>query len=202
MHYGFFLKSLNCPRCGDPNDQLKKCPRCGDPFQIRHYRKMNPMLEYHRTKLIEFLTKTWEFYELLKEYKKNPSKQQKEFLKQEFDDLFSTKTSYEELDKRIALTKQKKDKLLLVLDYPEIPLHNNPAEIALREFVLKKRISYGTRSKDGRIAWENMMSILDTCRKHGVSFFDYVKDIFSGEYKMQRLANIIKQKALDKSAIY
>lgn len=170
--------------------------------EIRHYRKMNPMLEYHRTKLIEFLTKTWKLYELLKEYKKNPSEQQKEFLKKEFDDLFSTKTGYEELDKRIALTKEKKDKLLLVLDHPEIPLHNNPAEIALREFVLKKRISYGTRSKEGRIAWENMMSILDTCRKHGISFFDYVKDIFSGEYKMARLADLITQKALDKSSIY
>ena len=89
-----------------------------------------------------------------------------------------------------------------MLDYPEIPLHNNPAEISLREFVLKKRISHGTRSKDGRIAWENMMSILDTCRKHGVSFFEYVKDIFSGEYKMTRLADLITQKALDKSAIH
>jgi len=170
--------------------------------EIRHYRKMNPMLEYHRTKLREFLTKIWEFYELLKEYKKNPSEPQKELLKKEFDDLFSTKTGYEELDKRIALTREKKDKLLLVLDYPEIPLHNNPAEIGLREFVLKKRISHGTRSKDGRIAWENMMSLLDTCRKQGISFFEYVKDIFSGEYKMTRLADLITKKALDKSAIY
>lgn len=54
--------------------------------------------------------------------------------------------------------------------HTRIPLHNNPAEIALRELVIKKRISYGTKSEDGRLAWENMMTILDTCRKHGVSF--------------------------------
>ena len=51
----------------------------------------------------------------------------------EFDELFSTETRYEELDKRIALTKKKKEELLLVLRFPEIPLHNNPAELALRE---------------------------------------------------------------------
>ena len=37
--------------------------------EIRHYRKLSPFLEYHRTKLHEFLTEIWKFYELLKEYK-------------------------------------------------------------------------------------------------------------------------------------
>ena len=110
------------------------------------------------------------------------------------------KTGYEELDKRITLTKEKKEVLLLVLTYPEIPLHNNPAEIAIRELVIKKKISYGTKTEDGKMAWENMMTILDTCRKLGVNFFDYVKDIFSGEYKMVRLSDIIVERALTSSA--
>jgi hypothetical protein len=42
------------------------------------------------------------------------------------------------------MTRKKNEKLLLVLDYPQIPLHNNPAEIALRELVIKKKISYIT----------------------------------------------------------
>ena len=106
------------------------------------------------------------------------------------------------LDRRNELTKKKKEKLLLVLAYPEIPLHNNPAEIALREMVIKKNISGGTRSEDGKIAWENMMSIMDTCRKNGVSFFSYVKDIFSEEYKMPRLADLILQRAQAMSTVY
>ena len=170
--------------------------------EIRHYKKMNPVLEYHHTQLIGFLTEIWKFYELLKEYKKTPDEQQKKFLKRRFDELFSTKTCYGELDKRIALTRGKKDALLLVLTYPEIPLHNNPAEIALRELVIKKKISYGTRSEHGRIAWENMMSILDTCRKHGVSFFDYVRDIFSDEYSMPRLSTLISEKTIINSTSY
>ena len=89
------------------------------------------------------------------------------------------------------MTKEKEAELLLVLDYPETPLHNNTAEIAVREEVVKRKISYGTRSEDGRIAWENMLSILDTCRKQGVSFYEYVRDIFSNEYSMPRLSELV-----------
>ncbi len=54
----------------------------------------------------------------------------------EFDNLFATRTKkYEELDKRIAKTQAKKASLLLVLKYPELPLHNNPAELAVRQRV-------------------------------------------------------------------
>ncbi|MFQ5888134.1 MAG: transposase [Candidatus Hydrothermarchaeales archaeon] len=169
--------------------------------EIRHYRKMSPFLESHRAKLIDFLTEVWEFYEMLKEYKKSPDDGQKLFLERRFDELFSTETGYEELDRRISLTREKKDRLLLVLTYPQIPLHNNPAEIAVREFVIKKKISYGTRSKEGRIAWENMMSILDTCRKQGVSFLEYVTNIYSG-HNMPRLAELIMQKGSAKPTSY
>ncbi len=36
--------------------------------------------------------------------------------------------------------------LLLVLDFPEVPLDNNEAERALREYVIKGKISNGTRT--------------------------------------------------------
>jgi hypothetical protein len=163
--------------------------------EIRHYRKMNPVLAYHYGKHKRFLTKIWDFYELLREYKEQPSEQQKKFLERRFDELFSTETGYKELDERIALTRKKKDKLLLVLTHPWIPLHNNPAEIALRELVIKKRVSYGTKSEEGKTAWENMMTILDTCRKHNVSFLDYVEDIFSKRYALPRLSTLILKKA-------
>ncbi|CEG12579.1 hypothetical protein MSIBF_A2480015 [groundwater metagenome] len=65
--------------------------------------------------------------------------------------------------------------------------------------VIKRNISGGTRSENGKIAWENMMSVMDTCRKMKVSFFDYVKDIFSGEHKMTRLSDLIIQKSLQNS---
>jgi len=163
--------------------------------EIRHYRKMTPVLDCHMEKLQGFLQILYGFYEQLKTYKDHPMQKQKRFLLKRFDEIFSMETGYAVLDDRIMKTRKKKEKLLLVLDYPGIPLHNNPAEIALRELVIKKRISYGTKSEKGRVAWENMMTIMDTCRKHDVSFMEYVKDIFSGCYNMPRLSTLILEKA-------
>jgi len=159
--------------------------------EIRHYLKLNPLLNHHRIVLNKFLRKIWNFYKLLTKYKEDPTDARKAYVKRRFNSLFSTKTGYSELDHRIALTKAKETELLLVLDYPETPLHNNTAEIAVREEVIKRKISYGTRSEDGRTAWENMLSILDTCRKQGVSFFEYLQDIFSNKYSMPRLSELV-----------
>lgn len=163
--------------------------------EIRLYKKLNPVIEYHRLLLDKFISELWDYYDKLNDYRNKPDETVKVELDKQFDKLFSTKTGYAELDKRIALTKEKKEELLLVLKFPEIPLHNNPAELALREGVVKRKISNGTRSDDGKAAWENMMSIMDTCRKHGISLYDYIKDIFSGKREMTRLSVLIAQKA-------
>jgi hypothetical protein len=159
------------------------------------YKKLNPVIDFHRFLLEKFISNLWDYYDKLNKYREKSNEKVKEELEKEFDKLFSKKTGYDELDKRIALTKEKKEELLLVLKFPEILLHNNPAELALREGVVKRKISNGTRSDDGKAAWENMMSIMDTCRKHGISLFDYVKDIFSGKREMTRLSALIAQKA-------
>jgi hypothetical protein len=113
------------------------------------------------------------------------------YVQKRFDSIFSTVTGYGTLDDRIAKTKKKKEELLLVLDYPNVPLHNNLAEIAVLEGVIKRKISYGTRSELGKLAWENMLSIIDTCRKLGISFYRYLYDIFSDNYSMPRLSDLI-----------
>jgi hypothetical protein len=166
--------------------------------EIRLHKKLNPVIEHNRLLLEKFISKLWDYYDKLNDYRDKPDEKVKEELEKQFDELFSTKTGYAELDKRIALSKEKKEKLLLVLKFPEILLHNNPAELALREGVVKRKISNGTRSDDGKAAWENMMSIMDTCRKHGISLFDYIKDIFSGKKEMTRLSTLITQKASTK----
>jgi len=159
--------------------------------EIRHYKKMNPFLSHHKSVLNAFLTELWTFYELLAQYKEDPNKIKSLYIHERFDSIFSTVTGYGTLDERIAKTKKKKDELLLVLDYPNVPLHNNLAEIAVREGVIKRKISYGTRSELGRLAWENMLSIQDTCRKLGISFYRYLYDIFSDSYSMPRLCDLI-----------
>jgi len=108
--------------------------------EIRLCKKLNPVIEHHRLLLEKFISKLWDYYDKLNDYRDKPDEKVKEELEKQFDELFSTKTGYAELDKRIALSKEKKEELLLVLKFPEIPLHNNPAELALREGVVKRKL--------------------------------------------------------------
>jgi len=93
----------------------------------RHYKKLVPIFEHHKIKLEKFLKRFWIYYRKLKRYKKNPTKIIKKQLDAEFDRLFGTTTGYAEFDERICLTRNKKKHLLVVLDFPEVPLHNNSA---------------------------------------------------------------------------
>jgi len=43
----------------------------------------------------------------------------------------------------MATTRAHKDSLLLVLKFPELPLHNNPAELGARGRVRKRDVSFG-----------------------------------------------------------
>jgi len=96
-----------------------------------------PIVDSHYKLTGDFLKQFWEFYHQIQAYRSQPSDKQAVVLDQEFDTIVSTVTGYDQLDKRIAKTKSKKDRLLKVLKYPQIPLHNNPAELGARPRVRK-----------------------------------------------------------------
>ena len=129
-------------------------------------------------------------------YRANPSPEQIPILNLAFDTLFSTVTGYDDLDKRIAKTKAKKNHLLTVLSHPQIPLHNNPAELAARQRVRKRDISFGPRSPDGVASWDTFMSLAATAKKLGFSFFAYIYDRLSGSYSLPSLAYTIYFRSL------
>ena len=115
-------------------------------------------------------------------------------MREKFDELFSTVTGYDELDQRIARTKADKTYLLMALDHPEVPLHNNPAELDARTRVRKRVVSYGPRSLAGARTWDAMETLLSTARKLGVNLFQYIRDRVSGARQMPSLADLIKQR--------
>ena len=159
----------------------------------RHYNKLNPYVAYHRQLLDGFMKRYWLFYRDLNEYRQSPDQTKANQLESQFSELFSTSTGYDELDKRISKTLAKKEQLLMVLTHPEILLHNNPAELAARQRVRKRVISVGPRSDDGRQAWDTFMSLVDTTKKLGISFFHYVHDRIKGEGQIPPLIEIIEQ---------
>ena len=66
--------------------------------------------------------------------------------------------------------------LLLVLERPDLPLHNNLSEGDIREYVKRRKISGGTRSEEGRRSRDTFASLKKTCRKLGVSFWSFLND--------------------------
>ena len=161
----------------------------------RHYKKLNPIVPAHREKLEVFRRDYWEFYGKLLRFKQNPTQTAGTHLSQEFDQLFSTQTHYEQLDERIAKSKAKKDALLAVLRHPELPLHNNDAELGARVQARVRDVSLQTKSEAGTKAKDTFMSIVQTAKKLGVNAYDYIHDRISGRFKMPSLAQLIRDKS-------
>lgn len=161
----------------------------------RHYKKLEPFVAHHRKLLDGFLDQYWSFYDELLSYKMKPTPEDAVRLSEKFDRLFSTVTGYNALDERIAKTMAKKECLLMALHHPEIPLHNNPAELGARQRVRKRDVSFGPKTEDGKEAWDTFNTLVSTAKKLGVSFFHYIYDRITSANQMPSLAELIDQKA-------
>ena len=163
----------------------------------RHYKKLMPYVPHHRTLVEAFVQRFWAYYDQLLAYREHPTPAEAVRLAGEFETLYSTVTGYDALDERIAKTGAKKACLLMVLTHPEIPLHNNPAELGARARVRKRDVSFGPRTRAGAKAWDTFMTLAGTARKLGVSFYHYIHDRVSGAYQMPALADLIPERAKD-----
>lgn len=158
----------------------------------RHYKKLNPITPHYRTLLDNFIEQFWAFYRELRAYKQQPTAQQKEQLSGTFDKLFTQTTDYDALNQCIARTANKKAALLLVLDYPHLPLHNNDAELGARVQARIRDIHLHTMSQLGTQAKDTFATIAQTARKLGVNLYDYLFDRVAKTYQMPSLARCIQ----------
>ena len=163
----------------------------------RHYKKLTPVVGLHRELLDDFLKDFWEYYHQLLDYRQQPTMEEHLRLENEFDRLFSSHTRYDALDQRIAKTKAKKDNLLLVLQYPELPLHNNASELGVRQRVRKRDVSFGPRTEEGVRAWDTFATLAETVKKLDVSFFHYLNDRISGTNQILPLADLVSLRAIE-----
>jgi hypothetical protein len=161
----------------------------------RAYKKLVPFIPLQRQQLDAFLKRFWEYYDQLLNYCQDPIPEECARLEAGFDQLFATQTGYEDLDQRIAKTRDKKIPLLLVLQYPELPLHNNASELAVRQRVRKRDVSFGPRTQEGLHAWDTFMTLAATARKLGISFYAYIHDRISGTNQILPMATLVVQRA-------
>ncbi len=82
-----------------------------------------------------------------------------------------------------------------VLDHPETPLHTNGVENDIRENVIRRKISFGTRSEAGRAARDAYTGGKKTRQKLGLPFRDYLRNRLgvAGAPDVPRLADLIGQ---------
>ena len=83
---------------------------------------------------------------------------------------------------------------MIVLKRPELPLHNNLAELGARRQVRKRDISLHTMTPAGTKNQDAFMSITQTAIQLGVDVFKYIKELISDKNNRISLADIIYQK--------
>jgi hypothetical protein len=160
----------------------------------RSIRKLVGFNDAQRKALEEMRTAIWDLYGDLKAYKQKPDREKRSELERRFDRIFTMRTSCERLNQTLKRIHKNKAELLLVLERPDIPLHNNSSESDIREYVKKRKISGSTRSDSGRRCRDTFTSLKKTCRKLGVGFWEYLTDRVSGMNSLPWLPDLLKQR--------
>lgn len=161
----------------------------------RSLKKLNPLTPAYQEMVKEKLDQFWQYYHKLAEYREFPKRKSKQILEKKFDTIFNQKTGYQSLDDKLTAIAKNKEKLLLVLKYPNIPLHNNESERGARAQVRKRDVSLHTITREGTKALDTFLSLKETTKKCGINFFEYLYDRLTKENKVQRIGEVILHKA-------
>lgn len=159
--------------------------------------KLIGLTDDHKKDIKSIRSSIWDLYASLKKFKNQPDEHKKAAIKAQFDEIFTKKTCFECLNSALKRIYRNKSELLRVLDFPDIPLHNNLSENDIRDYVKRRKVSGSTRSDMGRKCRDTFTSLKKTCRKHRVSFWDYLKDRLCGLNEIPFLSDLIINKALN-----
>jgi hypothetical protein len=160
--------------------------------EIRHYKLLETPYEYQREILDEFLCELRRIYKRMKHYQKFPAADKKLAIIEGLNKLLSGETDFKNLNKIISKTVERLPGLLVGLTQRYLPLHNNDCERDIREKVIRRRISHCHRSKKGAQASDIYLSLLHTCRKLNIEFWDYLQDRLNKKFKIPALQNLIE----------
>ena len=154
-----------------------------------------PFSEENRAAQAGVRDQIWRFYQDLKAFKLSPNETTKHTLRERFDAIFTQHTGFQTLNLALKRLHANKEELLLVLERPDIPLHNNLSENDIRDYVKKRKISATTRSDAGRAARDTFLSLKKTCQKLGLSFWYYLQDRLARTQLLPPLPVLIRRAA-------
>jgi len=163
--------------------------------------KLIPLNERHREDQQRVRSEIWDLYADLKAYQRDPDPTLVPALEARYDAIFTQRTSFTTLNRLLKRLHAHKQKLLLVLKRPDIVLHTNGSESDIRDYVKWRKISGGTRSDLGKRCRDGFASLKKTCRKLGISFWDYLGDRIEQRGAIAPLPDIIRQRATAAQAV-
>lgn len=71
------------------------------------------------------------------------------------------------------------DAIVAFVHHPKLPPTNNEAERALPHAVIPRRIGYGTRTREGSLAYSSLLSVIETCRLRQVNPWNYIAEVIA-----------------------
>jgi Transposase IS66 family len=154
-----------------------------------------PFSDANRTAQAAVRDQIWRFYQELKAFKLTPGEETRRTLRERFATIFTPHTGFQTLNLALTRIHANKQELLLVLERPDIPRHNNLSENDLRDYVKKRKISATTRSEAGRAARDTFLSLKKTCQKLGLSFWHYLQDRLTRSNHLPPLPLLIRTAA-------
>jgi len=120
----------------------------------RTIRNSSPMSSHHRAFLEDFVQSSGCTTAQLLAYQTLPTPAEAARLTGEFRDPVCDRHGLRGAGRADCQDAYQARLLLMVLTHPEIPLHNNPAELGARARVRKRDVSFGPRTREGATAWD------------------------------------------------
>ncbi len=159
----------------------------------RALRRLQGTTRQQRHNIEEMQQQLWQYYQQLKTYPQAPTADRKGHLEQAFDQLFGRCfLHHASLNTVLRQFRARKAELLRMLEVPQVPLHNNGAESDIREYVTRRKVSGGTRSEAGRRARDTLVGLKKTCRKLGISFWQFLLSRLRGDGQIPPLPDVIR----------
>ena len=105
----------------------------------------------------------------------------------------------------IAKVARQQDYILTFIEHDGAPTHNNYGEYIIKKGVLKRKVSGGSMSEEGFMAYAIIQSIAQTCHLRGLSFLGFLtaslihyirtgKPLLLSQYEMKQSDDILVQK--------
>lgn len=131
----------------------------------RKLRDMAESEEFGKRKKNQILKAYKQFSNLYQNIRKKVGEEISPYLKTRFQNIFSRITEPHNLDPAIlvklkASLRKNKEKYFTFLNHPGIPIDNNKAERALRHLVIKRKISFGSKTQRGAETTSILASVI------------------------------------------